>query len=204
MDNLNKLAFSTPFGDADLEEDEDILLPAGKVIFASKVLNQSQPVDAVQASQQKPPEGKILFSSTAPKAVEQKVIYSSPTQKRPEVTVATEKSIGAVIPVDEKSVQLNEVSVSSDLNIPLANQNPTSAPLNKPKKLRSLEESLIEILEFEPSYTGPRIDLQFNVTMTFVKDTLIPYFKSGGLLDRKSAYSVILYILEKVLLTLIS
>jgi hypothetical protein len=252
VNEAKKYNFSTPFGDADLEDDDDILLPSGKVIFSVHSSNQTKPFDSV--SQQKPQVGQVIFSaskpaehqvifskvsdskvkitaapreteqrtsfsSTAPKDVDQKVIFSSSTFKASEPKDVEQKvifssstfkasepkpifsphqqaNIGGVIvgnsnPTIEKVNKLPNAESSTDLSESYDNHQVSlfGQPIRL-KKIRSLDESAIELLEFESNYTGPRIDLQTGLTISFVKDTLVPFFKSGGQLDRKSAYSV--------------
>ena len=79
---------------------------------------------------------------------------------------------------------------SSDENMaPLTNRIP-AVPFPKGKRIKSLDDETIEALEYDPSYTGPKINMGTNVTTDFVSSTLIPFFKSGKILDKKSAYSV--------------
>ena len=85
---------------------------------------------------------------------------------------------------DEKN---NEISPSIEsplsLNMPVA--------VTKQKKIKALEENTINTMQHDLNYDGPKIDLKVNITVDFVNSTLIPFFKSGKILDRKSAYSVI-------------
>lgn len=81
----------------------------------------------------------------------------------------------------------NKLPVNPTTSAPVINK---PAPMAKHKKIRSLEEHTIQAMAYDLSYIGPKIDLKFNITAEFVNSTLIPYFKSGKNLDRKSAYSV--------------
>jgi hypothetical protein len=58
------------------------------------------------------------------------------------------------------------------------------------KKVRSLDEYSIEGLGFDPMVPGPKIGLDTEITVDFITKTLIPFFKSGKVLDRKSSFSV--------------
>ena len=80
-------------------------------------------------------------------------------------------------------------SRSSENKLPINSIN--SAPKTpKQKKIRALEEYTIDAMTYESGYNGPKIDLTSNITTEFINSTLIPYFKSGMTLDRKSAFSV--------------
>ena len=69
------------------------------------------------------------------------------------------------------------------------NKKPSILP-PKMKKVRSLDEYSIEGLTFDHANPGPKIGLDTNITTSFINSILIPFFKSGKVLDRKSSYSV--------------
>ena len=96
--------------------------------------------------------------------------------------VSENKSQANVSEHKENKLPVNPTTSAQVINKP--------APMAKHKKIRSLEEHTIQAMAYDHSYNGPKIDLKFNITAEFVNSTLIPYFKSGKNLDRKSAYSV--------------
>lgn len=87
--------------------------------------------------------------------------------------------------LDENKLPINSINITapSSLNRP-------TPPAIKHKRVRALEEYTICSMHYDYWYNGPRIDLKTNITVEFINSTLIPYFKSGKILDRKSAYSV--------------
>lgn len=99
----------------------------------------------------------------------------------------------AEIPFSESC---NDLGSTNNENKQTVNLIISSTVLNKPeqsgkqKKVHALEEYTIYSLKHENDYSGPKIDLSNNITVEYVNSVLIPYFKSGKILDRKSAYSV--------------
>lgn len=89
--------------------------------------------------------------------------------------------------------------VSSSLDLKINEYKPPSNTIMAPirpdligrqKKIHALEEYTIHSLKHENDYFGPKIDLENNITVEYVNSVLIPFFKTGKTLDRKSAYSV--------------
>lgn len=100
----------------------------------------------------------------------------------------------AEIPFSSSSDDCNYPKFDSK---PSENKQPTNSNLNRPdtfagkhKRIHALEEYTIYSLKHDNDYAGPKIDLMINITVEYVSSVLIPYFKSGKILDRKSAYSV--------------
>lgn len=158
--------FQSPLFSSPVNDDNDGILSTGQ---------------AEASNQQKLPEGTVIF---APQS-------SSSEQKNPIAPVNSQGSDGGTqatnnsIPSAESGIEISDNGKKSGPTVikPQARN-------SRSKKVKALEKDAIESLEFELGYNGPRIDLHSNITIPFVKDTLIPFFKSGGLLDRKSAFSV--------------
>lgn len=96
--------------------------------------------------------------------------------------------------IDEQQQSRESENLKPEFNQNISSPNTITGYIptqTKQKSLRSLDEYSIESLAFDPSYLGPKIDLDTEIDVQFVSSILIPYFKSGKLLDRKSSYSVI-------------
>lgn len=88
-----------------------------------------------------------------------------------------------------QSGKVVENKLPANLDV-IINKTPTIIVPAKIKKVRSLDEFTIDGLTFDPANRGPKINLDTNITTNFISTTLIPFFKSGKILDRKSSYSV--------------
>jgi hypothetical protein len=185
-------AFSSPFGSvsgADLNQpfvqaDFGLVQPIvpGRLIFGPRTsLNEQIPI-AVSAS----------YGKSVP------VDNSSKLPSAQDPTLAPRMS--------SQQADAREVSVKDPFNVPSAREagpiaiasnylaatssNSMSLSLPSSVKITKLDEKLIGELEFEPSSDGVFIGLNSTIDVNFVKDTLIPYFLSEQVLDRKSALSV--------------
>lgn len=149
----------------------------GQVIASVDSVNAGKPVDPLRS--------KVIFKSDKAQPTERVIFESSPKQEPVEEYSDWDDSIPNPAPklvVNSTQPEVPPVgTVISD----------SPASIKLPKKIKYLDEYVLQALEFDPAYQGPRIDMKADINITFVKDTLIPFFKAGGLLDRKTAYTVI-------------
>ena len=169
--------FNSPFGN-ELVEDIDI------VIFRNITTNPIVP-GTVLASKQ---------SSLAPGTV----IASTSSTVQPGTVIVENSKIIASKASDEIQSNLNGFDAAtfetgnkiSDNDENLDYKQPSISLPPTLKKIRSLDEYSIESLSFDPMIPGPKIGLDTEISIDFINNILIPFFKSGKVLDRKSSFSV--------------
>lgn len=180
---LAELPFDTSLDESDIKSLVNVAktapLPPGTVITTA-------PGTVITSSERRssnPGQLKLIaelpFGSSSDDS--EKPLYES-NIKDVKPQVSENKSQANVSEHKENKLPVNPTTSAQVINKP--------APMAKHKKIRSLEEHTIQAMAYDHSYNGPKIDLKFNITAEFVNSTLIPYFKSGKNLDRKSAYSV--------------
>jgi hypothetical protein len=148
--------------------------------------------------------GTVITSSTSAKIASGTIIASSANNVAPGTVIARldvpESTKGNPISTPLENKLIAEPVLVSPFNDPIIENNitindSTSTKPAKTTRIKKLDEEIIESLSFDTSYLGPKITLNSSVTNDYIKSTLIPYFKSGKILDKKSAYSVLRNIL---------
>lgn len=140
-----------------------------------------------QSNPQTPLPGTILGSSPSPSV---KPNISRPLAPLP----GTVLGVSTKPAISENISNIARRSRSSRQDEPQLPLPPLSnSAFMKPSKIDDLEEDIANSLTFDPSYTGPKITIDSPISVEYVRDTLVPFFKSGKLLDRKSSYSVPFY-----------
>lgn len=206
-------AFFAQFQNSTANAHRNKLASEGAVIFSSESSQNRQSVGGTvifsAAAQSKPPtQGQVIASVSSVNAgksvdpLRSKVIFKS-NQVQP-----VEKIIFESSPKQEPAEEYSDWDDVTPPSVPspspklIANATQPEAPpvgtilsdpapsIKLPKKIKYLDEYVLQALDFDPTYQGPRIDMKADINITFVKDTLIPFFKAGGLLDRKTAYTV--------------
>ena len=140
----------------------------------------------------------VIFQSHGTKVVPGTVIASKNKVPAPGTIITTIKN-DKTVPTSFPITLIDSSNLfSEDFNISiLCPKLPTvdfsTSTVSKHKKIKSLDEKSINTLDFDNSVTGPKINLDTEITSNFVSSVLVPFFKSGKVLDRKSTYVVIIH-----------
>ena len=140
----------------------------------------------------------VIFQSNGTKVVPGTVIASKNKVPAPGTIITTIKN-DKTVPTSFPITLIDSSNLfSEDFNISiLCPKLPTvdfsTSTVSKHKKIKSLDEKSINTLDFDNSVTGPKINLDTEITSNFVSSVLVPFFKSGKVLDRKSTYVVIIH-----------
>lgn len=178
-----RLSFNLPFDNVNPEDIE-------VVIFKPSNTTKAAPGTVITSRKSVPAPGTVIATTkdkaTVPQNVPLNSIAEIPfTPSSDEIQIPIFSSNSSLITKDDEN------RIPAACNGTIANK-PVDVPptVPKPRKIKILEESTIVSLEFNQSYTGPRIDMETEITTEFVSKILIPYFKSGKVLDRKSSFTV--------------
>ena len=140
----------------------------------------------------------VIFQSNGTKVVPGTVIASKNKVPAPGTIITTikkDKTVPTAFPITliDSSNSFSEDFNNSILCPKLPTVDVSTSTVSKHKKIKSLDEKSINTLDFDNSVTGPKINLDTEITSDFVSSVLVPFFKSGKVLDRKSSYVVIIH-----------
>lgn len=186
--------FNSPFG-TEIAEDIDIVLfrkDVSKIIAPGALIALSSstvtPGTVISSSSSSVTPGTVISSSSSSVTPGTVIIDSSNVIATKTVTHPLVGNHNIPIGVDSPNFELeNKIPCNVDFN---DNKPPFPVLPPRVKKVRSLDEYSIEGLTFDSTIPGPKISLDTDITIDFISETLIPFFKSGKVLDRKSSYSV--------------
>ena len=140
----------------------------------------------------------VIFQSNGTKVVPGTIIASKNKVPAPGTIITTikkDKTVPTAFPITliDSSNSFSEDFNNSILCPKLPTVDVSTSTVSKHKKIKSLDEKSINMLDFDNSVTGPKINLDTKITSEFVSSVLVPFFKSGKVLDRKSTYVVIIH-----------
>lgn len=169
--------FNSPFGN-EIVEDVDV------VLFRKNVTNSVAPGTIITSKPSTLAPGTVIATSS-PNLVPGTVIVDN-TRLSTSKLLDDKQYIptGFDAPTFERENKISGNDEVFDDKTPLVPLNP------RIKKVRSLDEYSIESISFDPMIPGPKIGLDTEITIDFIYNILIPFFKSGKVLDRKSSFSV--------------
>lgn len=172
--------FNSPFGN-EIAEDIDV------VLFRKNVSNAIAPGMIISSSSTHAIPGTVISSSSSSAIPGTVIVDSSKIIASKPFTPPLDEKNNILIGFDSLTLEIeNKIPCNVDLN---NNKHPVPVLPPKGKRVKTLDEYSIEGLTFDNT-PGPKIGLDSEITIDFISKTLIPFFKSGKVLDRKSSYSV--------------
>lgn len=180
--------FNSPFGN-ELVEDVDV------VLYRKNVTNAIAPGTIITSKPSTLAPGTVIATSSPNLAPRTVIVDNSRISNSKLLDDKQNIPIGFDAPTFERENKIPGNDEVFDDKTPLVPLPP------RIKKVRSLDEYSIESISFDPMIPGPKIGLDTEITIDFVNNILIPFFKSGKVLDRKSSFSVKSSIISTLQLT---